>query len=63
MERNPDIGDNSGQSVSVNRWIVFNWNRICRESPLQARVSVNRWIVFNWNGTAADDDVFGYRFS
>ena len=36
--------------VSVNRWIVFNWNMF--ELPLSRfsdKVSVNRWIVFNWN--------------
>ena len=36
--------------VSVNRWIVFNWNKNLRAVPLRGGfVSVNRWIVFNWN--------------
>ena len=37
-------------NVSVNRWIVFNWNpSSSTSSTVQTLVSVNRWIVFNWN--------------
>ena len=36
--------------VSVNRWIVFNWNfNVCSFGYFLPAVSVNRWIVFNWN--------------
>ena len=36
--------------VSVNRWIVFNWNEALQNRlSVLSSVSVNRWIVFNWN--------------
>ena len=40
----------SHMKVSVNRWIVFNWNAFNGlVKTLAQAVSVNRWIVFNWN--------------
>ena len=50
--------------VSVNRWIVFNWNFLATSSPSSTSVSVNRWIVFNWNWLRVDhEDDDDLRFS
>ena len=45
-----DIANSAFGAVSVNRWIVFNWNALREKEGVKAAfVSVNRWIVFNWN--------------
>ena len=44
--------------VSVNRWIVFNWNSISHPMVILTQyVSVNRWIVFNWNQKGTEEGV------
>ena len=53
MELKRKAGLLSRLIVSVNRWIVFNWNLMNRFSDIKSVVSVNRWIVFNWNKNEA----------